>query len=205
MTPCICRTGSGYWARAHIRLLTEEEEARAADVAARRQASSTKGNLTDYLGQRDPANDLLGARAELAVAIALGIEWPASVNTFTHEPDLPPDIEVRAARKTFLKIRPKEVASPRLRDRRYALVTPGRADYVSEYQAGASFVLWGFLRPREVVGEPLSDPGDLNRPAYFIRADRLHLFPLDMPHREPKIEPAKGKLVKTDAGFEYAP
>lgn len=201
MRPCSCRTDPGFWIRAHVRLLTEAEEARALDVAERRLAQSKREKLKDYLGLDSLESNVLGARGELALSIALGIEWPASVGTFTREPDLPPDIEVRTARRTFLKIRPKEVESPTLRNRRYVLLTPGRPDYVSDYQVGESFTIWGFLRAREAFGELLEDPGDRGRPAYFIRADKLHRMPLDGAHREPAPKPTRAHLRRTPEGL----
>ena len=204
MTPCICREDASFWIRVHIRLLTEDEENRARKCAEARLANAKKKGLKDYLGADSIESHLLGARGELALSIALGIEWQCQVDAFTSKPDLPPDIEVRTARKTFLKIRPKEVDDPSLRDRRYVLLTPGRPDYVSEHQVGESFVLWGFLRAREAFGELLDDPGDRGRPAYFIRADRLHRMPFDG-HREPKVKPTSAHLTRTPEGkFEVA-
>jgi hypothetical protein len=58
------------------------------------------------------------------------------------------------------------------------------------------------MRGREALGEPLSDPGDRNRFAYFIPPEKLHRMPLDG-HREPKITPAKGKLVRVEERYEY--
>tara|TARA_Y100000004_G_C8893650_1_gene403154 strand:- start:497 stop:967 length:471 start_codon:yes stop_codon:yes gene_type:complete len=60
--------------------------------------------------------DIEGACAELAVAKALGIEWPASVDQGS-DPDLWPDIEVRRTNPSLI-VRPNDY-----QDRKYVWVS----------------------------------------------------------------------------------
>lgn len=50
----------------------------------------------------------IGAGAELAFAKLVEVEWPASVNTFTSEPDVPPRWEVRWTKLRGVKVRAKD-------------------------------------------------------------------------------------------------
>lgn len=81
--------------------LTPMEMRLAAIVGAERQVQSSSSPGTKHgTSNLDPwTMHLNGAAAEIAVARALGLYWPASVNTFRSEPDIPyrgaPGIEVR--------------------------------------------------------------------------------------------------------------
>lgn len=207
MRPCICRSTPGYWERLHIRLLTPEEEAHAFAIGDKRYLRATKGQWRDYLGEPSVDSHRIGASGELAFCIAMGVEWGATIDSFRDHPDVEPDFEVRTARKPFLKLRPDDPSDSRTSGRRYVLLTPGRADFVGEGHVGASFILHGWIRGFEAIGERMSDPGHRGKPAYFIEPARLHRFPLDAPHHEPKAEAAKDstKLVlNADGKYEVA-
>jgi hypothetical protein len=72
-------------------ILTADQWAWAVRVGTARDESSKAKGQVGRSGQ-SPAkslqNNIDGAAAELAVAIALGIEWPAGVDTYLTQPDL---------------------------------------------------------------------------------------------------------------------
>jgi hypothetical protein len=102
--------------------LSPAELACASTVAALRHYSSTIRGGRDAHGlkrQVDASCHYDGACAELAAARALGVYWPASVNSYG-EPDLPPDWQVRGrSRHDYdLLVRPGDSD-----DHRFVLVT----------------------------------------------------------------------------------
>lgn len=84
-------------------VLTEQEIAWGEEIGRRRRESSSglrerfPPELATGAGGvgRGLERDGMGAKGELAVALALGVEWPASVNTFRSVPDVPPNVDVK--------------------------------------------------------------------------------------------------------------
>jgi hypothetical protein len=92
------------------------------------------------------------ACSEQAVAKAFGLYWPPSVNTYTSEPDIPPDIEVRQTHTDRMKVRPQDT---------------GRVVCVTG--AAPTFTLCGWLYAKEAQERyPVEDPGNWGAPAHFV-------------------------------------
>jgi len=83
-----------------VHVLSSDELEAAQRVGRARDASSVKRRSRNAHGLQATAEQSVqihidGAAAELAAALALGVKWPASVDTFKTTPDLPPKWEVR--------------------------------------------------------------------------------------------------------------
>ena len=107
----------------------------------------------------------LGARGELAVAVAFGIVWQASLQVEKHGGDVGP-YQVRTGQRSSdsLILRPGD-------DRRevYVLVVPGRAD---------ALLLVGWIRGADGCRpEWIREPGG-RPPAWFVPQRALLPFPL---------------------------
>jgi hypothetical protein len=186
--PCVCRTANGYWVRVHVRPLTDDEGRWADSVGDERFRRAKASGWKDYLGAASADSHRLGARGELAFCIATGTKWGATLSSFRDSPDVEPDFEIRTGRRPFLKLRPDDPTDRRTRDRRYVLLTPSDPAYRDAHLPdGASFDIHGWLRGTEATGEPMTDPGNRGRPAFFVPDDRLHRLPFDAKHVPPKI------------------
>jgi hypothetical protein len=77
--------------------LEHGELAAAAFVGVYRQLESLRKKNKDRATRQDSGFTLHleGAMAEMAVAKWLGVHWPATVNTYTSQPDIPPNIDVK--------------------------------------------------------------------------------------------------------------
>ena len=102
--------------------------------------------------------DIEGACAELAVAKALGVEWPASVDQGS-DPDIWSDIEVRRTNPSLI-LRPNDH-----KDRRYVWVK----GWAPAYEIG------GWIKAGDGMrDEWLTDFGKSNRPKCFcVPRERL--------------------------------
>jgi hypothetical protein len=96
---------------------------------ARLRMEDSSGRIKNYnqTDSKDPVynleKELMGAMAEMAFCRLIGVEFPKSVGTFKREPDVPPDWEVRWAKRRQasgyqLVVRPGD--NP---DRKYVLIT----------------------------------------------------------------------------------
>jgi hypothetical protein len=136
------------------------------DVANIRMAVSNDSNLNHASTyQRDHLTriqqEILGACGEMAVCKHLGLFWTPSVNTFHHEPDIPPDIEVRSTDRLDGSLIVRDNDPP---DRRYFLVT-GKPP---------SLLVVGFISGHEArKDEWVRDPHG-HRPAWFVPQHALH-------------------------------
>jgi hypothetical protein len=171
---CCCHQRAGYWQAVHMPPPPAAAQQWIGEVAAARLNEAVKAGGRDRLGRDQLASHHLGALGEWQAAAVLGIEWPAHVNTYKRLPDLPPDIEVRTARKPLLKVNVTEPDDPAMAARRYLLVVAG---------PDLSVVLLGWCYGHEAAGGPQADPGGIGRPAYFLPADGLHLLPLNARHQ----------------------
>jgi len=137
-------------------------------LARKRQSKGFKKNY-NQTDSKDSLHNLekevMGAQAELAFARFLGVEFPASVGTFKTEPDVPPDWEVRYAKKNgkwpeSLVVRPDDKSG-----RKYVLVTGGYGHF---YVVG-----WCYKHEARVLGNYL-DPGKRGRWAWFVPRHKLN-------------------------------
>jgi len=136
----------------------------AAEVGARRNLHAIFRNCKEGAG-RNPAglwmDHINGALGEMAVAKYLGVYWPASVNTFRHEPDIPPNIEVRTRSKPNYQI----VVRPNDDDTAIFVLARGQNQF---------FDIVGWITGRDAKrSEWLHDYGG-RPPAYFVPDDALH-------------------------------
>lgn len=139
--------------------LTKREMAMAAECGAARNIAAMAAGKADAHGfaceEGGWGAHIEGACGEIAAANALGLAWVPTVNTW-HDPDLPPDIQVRTRSRHHydLLVRRRD---PLLH--RYVLVT-GRAPH---------FVVRGWLRSSLNVRRPewLRDYGGRTR-AWFV-------------------------------------
>ena len=174
---CRCRTDAGYWVAGHPRDLTPDEQRWATDIGMKRYGNGVRMRLpqrgADLSG---PEWHVKGAHGELALAILLGVPWPAR---WRYEdrllPDIDPDIEV----KTCMWARPALYARERdLADhpgRRYVLVSrPG--------DEGSYHVL-GWAWTSELRAAPLADPGQRGKPVHLLRPDDIHRLPFGLRHQ----------------------
>lgn len=102
--------------------LTDTEMRIAIEVGVARQLSAMVAGKRDVHGASGSGWDLHieGAAGELAVAKAIGVYYPASVDTYRDEPDLPPDIEVRTRSRQYYDLIVRSDDDP---FKRYVLVT----------------------------------------------------------------------------------
>lgn len=146
--------------------LTPAELACASTVAALRHYSATLRGARDGHGlkrQLDASCHYDGACAEVAAAKALGIYWPASVNSYK-DADLAPDWQVRGrSRHDYeLIVRPDDAD-----EHRYVLVTG----------VAPKLVVRGWMWGREAKREEWLK-GHGGRPAaYFVPTEVLRRLP----------------------------
>jgi hypothetical protein len=145
--------------------LTPEQIAFAHERATSMSINAHSRGAIDSVAPKTPEQDervtYLGMEGEYAVALMLGQPWPQSFDRDT--PDLQPDIEVRATErpKGCLILRERDMRDKA--DRRYVLVI----------KYDRTFKAMGWIRPRECVSHPFTNPGGL-RPARFIKQALLH-------------------------------
>lgn len=187
---CVCQTGLGYWARADVRPLTEEEELEAAEHALAKSKASRRGkaggggrggsraahgdrqdSVADKTLEQHRAADLLGARGEKAWSVFWGVEWPKTIDDFKN-PDFPPNIEIRTTKMDppMLVLRARDMTKMK-RDRRYVLMSE---------TSQKTMAIYGWVRPSEVETDFRPRklyPGDRGKPARFIPMWALHRFP----------------------------
>lgn len=136
----------------------------AGQVGLQRALRSWSRGDKDNHGYRGDAfaPHIVGAIAEYATAKALGRFWAASVDTFTGEPDVSGDVEVRWSSTGKLIIRNQDIVRHPVS--RYVLVT-GRGD---------TYTIHGWATPKEAENpEWMRAPGN-RPPAYFVPVDHLH-------------------------------
>lgn len=141
---------------------------------------------------------LIGVLGEVAFCQIVGRPWPASVNTYTGDPDVPPRTEVRTSRPPRLKVRPS--GSGRGADEPDRLVVAMSSRELFEALDGIR------IPPKEHAARLLDAIGD--RPflfalAGYIRAEYAQQhYPLEDPgNRKPAHFVPFSKLVPLDPGF----
>jgi hypothetical protein len=149
-------------------VLTKTEFSAAVDGANKRFIAAATGQ---WSGHRDPeqteikrmTNDIIAVMAEIAVAKALGIFFVPPLNTFHKEPDIQPDIEVRATpnRNYSLMIRDNDDL-----DRKFVLVI------VSDLSCMIAGWCYGY--ERDDLGT-VKDPNGMGA-AHFVPQSNLRPF-----------------------------
>lgn len=156
-------------------ILTADQWNHAVKVGtARDRSSKAKGQMgrNGQLPSRSLQNNIEGAAAELAVAIAVGVEWPAHVDTYLTQPDLTVPtvgaVEVKWSAGVGLIVRENDQA-----DQVHVLCTGNGAI--------KHIVGWADLeRIRALKAEPKHDFGNGRAPAWLIKPEALNawgLFP----------------------------
>lgn len=149
-------------------VLSPEDEAWANDVGAQRIEQAPGNPRFAYsVGKRSGLDThRLGAQAELAFCRAVGLEWPARVNTFRSLPDVDPNWEVRWSSHPD----------------RVKVAVDDDPDVLVAHVIGNSpafeivgCIVAGFVQ-RTV---PATDPGDRGWLAHFISAYKLTPFDED--------------------------
>lgn len=89
--------------------LGEDDQKWATEVGRRRwKSSSERGSRPNFPDAKE-IDHIDGAGAELAFCRALKLTWPASVDTFTSQPDVYPNWEIRSLRNmSGVKVRPAD-------------------------------------------------------------------------------------------------
>lgn len=113
-------------------------------------------------------NHIYGARGEAAFAVAMDMEWPATLQGFRVAPDVDPDWEVRTTPSTRgLKVSTND---PAHRLVAFVLNEKGSPSY---HMVG--FVMAGWAQKNV----PLTDPGNRKKPAHFVHLSKLSPFTED--------------------------
>lgn len=148
---------------AHIKLDWYEMQ-QAAACGVSRQIESFRHNAKPKLGYWSWHSHIEGAAAELAVAKALNIYWPASVNTYKG-PDLGLNIQVRLREpSTSSAFQPQLIVRPTDKDSEVFILVVGNSP---EFTVAGGIV--GLSAKRESW---LCDPGGRG-PAYFVPFNEL--------------------------------
>ena len=151
-----------------VRPLTAREENLCRARALLEQYEAERRGAKDSVAEKEAAEDLrvamLGATGEMAWSIYSWGEFP--VRGDRHAADFRPDIEIRTTdvKNGRLILRERDVNDKA--NRRFVLiqVLPDRR-----------FMFAGYVRPREVLDVPLTDPRGLH-PARFVPQDDLHIL-----------------------------
>ena len=155
--------------------LTPDELVLAADIARGRMISATAA-AREPNWQAAPRGwgeeweaHLIGIAGEIAVARYLGRYWPATTTYRKGDADLPPDVEVRTARRSDGSLIMH--AADQL-DRWFVLVVV--LGYDGPMPRALRIV--GSIRGRDVEGhdEWVRDPLKSGRPAWFVPQSALH-------------------------------
>lgn len=149
-------------------VLSPEDEAWAVGIGTERLEEAERNGLRERFAYLDREEGLrqhrIGAMAELAFARALGLEWPARVNTFRALPDVDPNWEVRWSSRAD----------------RVKVAIDDKPDILVAHVIGRSpgfeivgCIIAGFVQRTR----PAIDLGNKGRPAHFI--DPYFLTPID--------------------------
>ncbi len=147
--------------------LTWAQVAMAAGVGVWRHSAALQAGRKDRREELEEKGWLIhieGAIGEYAAALAIGVPWEATVNTFKRVGDLG-SVEVRTRSKDWheLQVRPDDPL-----DRPYVLVTGTPPIYTVRG--------WVWGHEAEEKGRKL-DPGDKGMPAWFVPQEGLR--PID--------------------------
>lgn len=140
--------------------LTPDQVAWASRIGADRLRTAKGEPRWGYRGGRRSGLDthVLGAQAELAFCLALGVPWPARVGNYKGA-DVDPEWEVRWSTLDAVKVTPNDGD-----DRLVALVRGESPE----------FRVVGYIRAGGAKRHyPLADPGNRGWPAHFVPARRL--------------------------------
>lgn len=146
-------------------VLDREELRHAADIGVQRfERAKLLGKKARFDPSKSPDAHIQGAWGELAFATALGLEWPAHVDTFRTQPDVFPFWEVRWSSNPSKNKAAKD-------DQPHLLVA-----HVTGRPPG--FEIWGYINAgwcqRNI---PLTDPNNRGWAAHFFTT--YQLSPID--------------------------
>jgi hypothetical protein len=146
-------------------VLNPEDEAWAREIGRQRLEQAPGDPRFAYTTGRDGLDThSIGAMAELAFARALGLEWPARVNTFRSLPDVDPNWEVRWSSRTH----------------KVKIAVDDDPDILVAHVIGRSpgFEMIGCIIAGYVQRNyPATDPGERGWKAHFV--DDYRLTPFD--------------------------
>jgi hypothetical protein len=150
--------------------LSPSEEAWAHRIGQQRFATVERQKLHARWGNATAEQQIIGAKGELAFCKALGLIWPAYVDTFDAVADVPPNWEVRAQTKSrMLPVKAdtkKKAGDPDDRLVAAVFVAPPKYEVIGYIRAGGA---------KKKV--PMTDPGKRKSWAHMIPYDRL--VPID--------------------------
>ncbi len=140
--------------------LNDSELRRARDVGERRFRTVDRKSLRPAFPGATVEDQIVGAEGELAFCKAVHLPWPASVDTFTKEPDVWPNWEVRTSR--------------RLRQCKVARKDPPDRLVVAVLKVIDRFEIHGYIRAGGAQKHyPAHDKGGRGKAAHFVPLDRL--------------------------------